>query len=69
MRGSATPYYFRYFVQDQQLVLFGNTIQLTYTVFTSSFVTIGTIATLDRSDLDEALHQSDRQEDGVLARS
>jgi glycoside/pentoside/hexuronide:cation symporter, GPH family len=46
MRGSATPYYFRYFVQDQQLVLFGNTIQLTYTVFTSSAVTIGTIATL-----------------------
>jgi glycoside/pentoside/hexuronide:cation symporter, GPH family len=46
MRGSATPYYFRYFVQDQQLDLFGNTIDLTYTVFTSSFVTIGTVATL-----------------------
>ncbi len=46
MRGSATPYYFRYFVQDQQLSLFGSTISLTYTVFTSSFVTMGTIATL-----------------------
>lgn len=46
MRGSATPYYFRYFVADQQLVLFGSTIELTYTVFTSSFVTIGTFATL-----------------------
>ena len=29
MRGSATPYYFRYFVGDQQLVLFGSTIDLT----------------------------------------
>lgn len=46
MRGSATPYYFRYFVQDQQLVLFGTTIELTYAVFTSSFVTLGTISTL-----------------------
>lgn len=46
MRGSATPYYFRYFVQDQQLVLFGSTIDLTYTVFTSSFVTLGTVSTL-----------------------
>lgn len=46
MRGSATPYYFRYFVEDQQLVLFGSTIDLTYAVFTSSFVTVGTIATL-----------------------
>jgi glycoside/pentoside/hexuronide:cation symporter, GPH family len=46
MRGSATPYYFRYFVQEQQLVLFGNTISLTYAVFTSSFVTLGTVSTL-----------------------
>lgn len=46
MRGSATPYYFRYFVQDQQLVLFGATIDLTYAVFTSSFVTMGTVSTL-----------------------
>ncbi len=46
MRGSATPYYFRYFVQDQQLALFGSTIDLTYAVFTSSFITLGTVATL-----------------------
>lgn len=46
MRGSATPYYFRYFVEDQQLVLFGSAIDLTYTVFTSSFVTLGTVSTL-----------------------
>lgn len=46
MRGSATPYYFRYYVQDQQLVLFGSTIDLTYAVFTSSFVTLGSVATL-----------------------
>src|SRR5690606_4433161 len=46
MRGSATPYYFRYYVQDQQLALFGTNIDLTYTVFTSSFVTLGTVSTL-----------------------
>ena len=46
MRGSATPYYFLYFVQDQQLALFGTIIDLNYVVFTSSFVTVGTIATL-----------------------
>lgn len=46
MRGSSTTYYFRYFVEDQQLQLFGTVIDLTYTVFTSSFVTIGTLATL-----------------------
>ena len=46
MRGSATPYYFRYYVQDQELALFGSNIDLTYAVFTSSFVTMGTVATL-----------------------
>ena len=46
MRGSATPYYFRYFVQDQQLALFGFDMALDYTVFTSSFVTLGTVGTL-----------------------
>lgn len=46
MRGSSTAYYFRYFVHDQQLVLFGNTIDLSYEVFTSSFITLGTFATL-----------------------
>jgi glycoside/pentoside/hexuronide:cation symporter, GPH family len=46
MRGSSTAYYFRYYVLDQQLVLFGNTINLTYAVFTSSFVTLATVSTL-----------------------
>lgn len=46
MRGSSTTYYFRYFVGDQELNLLGMTIDLTYTVFTSSFVTVGTAATL-----------------------
>lgn len=46
MRGSSTTYYFRYFVGDQQLELFGWTIELTYTLFASSFITAGTIATL-----------------------
>ena len=46
MRGSSTPYYFRYYVLDQQMELFGYTINLSYTAFTSSFVTVGTIATL-----------------------
>jgi len=46
MRGSSTAYYFRYYVLDQQLVLFGNTINLTYEVFTSSFITLGTFSTL-----------------------
>ncbi|ARA93143.1 MFS transporter [Rhodothermaceae bacterium RA] len=46
MRGSATPYYFEFYVQDQQLALPGRTFDLTYEVFTSSFLTLGTIATL-----------------------
>ena len=46
MRGSSTAYYFRYFVEDQQLVLLGYTINLTYELFTSSFVTMGSLATL-----------------------
>lgn len=46
MRGSSTTYYFRYFVGDQQLELLGWTIDLTYAVFASSFITAGTIATL-----------------------
>jgi glycoside/pentoside/hexuronide:cation symporter, GPH family len=46
MRGSTTAYYFRYFVHDQHLVLFGNTIDLSYEIFTSSFITLGTFSTL-----------------------
>jgi GPH family glycoside/pentoside/hexuronide:cation symporter len=46
MRGSSTPYYFKYYVLDQQLNLFGYTIDLTIDRFTSSFMTVGNIATL-----------------------
>lgn len=46
MRGSTTAYYIRYYVHDQQLNLFGNIINLTYEVFTSSLITLGTFATL-----------------------
>lgn len=46
MRGSSTAYYFRYFVGDQSLNLFGWNIELAYVAFTSSFITVGTVATL-----------------------
>lgn len=46
MRGSSTAYFFRYFVEDQQMILFGYTIELSYEIFTSSFITVGTISTL-----------------------
>jgi glycoside/pentoside/hexuronide:cation symporter, GPH family len=46
MRGSTTAYYFRYYVQEQQLNLFGSTINLSVGGFTSSFITLGTISTL-----------------------
>lgn len=46
MRGSATPYYFEYFVGDQQVTLFGSSINLGFAAFTSSFLTIGSVATL-----------------------
>jgi len=46
MRGSSTPYFFRYYVGDQQLAILGMNISLTYEVFTSSFVTMATVSTL-----------------------
>lgn len=46
MRGSSTAYYFRYFVGDQQLEFLGFTLDLAYISFTSSFITVGTVATL-----------------------
>jgi len=46
MRGSSTTYYFRYFVGDQQLTFFTYNVDLTYTLFTSSFITAGLVATL-----------------------
>ncbi len=46
MRGSSIAYYLRYFVGDQQLQLLGMTIDLGYVLFTSSFITVGTVSTL-----------------------
>jgi len=45
-RNSSIPYYFKYYIQDQQLNLFGNVINLTSTGFISSFLTIGTASTI-----------------------
>jgi len=46
MRGSSTPYFFKYYVLDQKLDLFGYTISLSIDGFTSAFMTVGNIATL-----------------------
>lgn len=46
MRGSSQTYYFRYYVGNQELEILGWTIELTYNLFASSFITTGTIATL-----------------------
>ncbi|QQS38216.1 MAG: MFS transporter [Ignavibacteriales bacterium] len=43
MRSSSIVYYFKYYILDQQLNLFGSVIDLSYEVFTSSFLLIGTI--------------------------
>jgi GPH family glycoside/pentoside/hexuronide:cation symporter len=44
MRNSSIPYYFKYYVLDQQLNLFGKIINLSYEGFTSSFLLIGSAA-------------------------
>lgn len=46
MRSSAIPYYFRYYVMDQELVIFGRSFEFSYTVITSAFLTSGTVVTL-----------------------
>ena len=46
MRGSSTAYYFRYYVGDQELNFLSYSITLSYEVFTSSFITVGTVSTL-----------------------
>ena len=46
MRNSTIVYYFKYYVLDQQLNLFGNIIDLSYESFTSSFLLSGTIFTI-----------------------
>ncbi len=46
MRNSSIVYYFKYYVQGQQLNLFGTSIDLPYETFTSSFLLSGTIFTI-----------------------
>lgn len=46
MRGSSTPYYFKYYVLDQTFELFGVTKELTISRFTSYFLTVGSLSTL-----------------------
>ena len=46
MRNSTIPYYFKYYIQDQQLNIFGSTINLASDTFLSAFLTIGTAATI-----------------------
>jgi len=46
MRNSSVLYYFKYYVKDQQLNLFGNIIDLSFEGFSSSFLTTGMIVTI-----------------------
>ncbi|KAA0230899.1 MFS transporter [candidate division KSB1 bacterium] len=46
MRQSSVAYYFKYYVRDQQLNLFGNVINLSYETFTSSFLLAGSVVTI-----------------------
>lgn len=46
MRSSSIVYYFKYYVQTQQLNLFGNLIELSFETFSSAFLMSGTIATI-----------------------
>lgn len=46
MRGSSTAYYFQYYVGEQHLQFLWFNWDLTYEVFTSSFLTIGSVATM-----------------------
>ena len=46
IRNSSVPYYFKYYVLDQQLNLFGRSIDLTFEVFTSVFLLSGSISTV-----------------------
>ncbi len=46
MRNSSIMYYFKYYVGNQQLNLFGNVIDLSFESFASSFMLTGTVATI-----------------------
>ena len=46
VRNSSIAYYFKYYVQNQQLSLFGRSIDLTFETFSSTFLLSGSIATI-----------------------
>jgi glycoside/pentoside/hexuronide:cation symporter, GPH family len=46
MRGSSTPYFFKYYVLDQELQIFSYNINLSIDNFTSYFASVGSISTL-----------------------
>jgi GPH family glycoside/pentoside/hexuronide:cation symporter len=46
IRNGSIIYYFKYFVRDQQLMLFGNTYMLSCDGMTSTFLIAGTLATI-----------------------
>lgn len=46
MRGSSTPYFFKYYVLGQELQIFSWKVQLGIDAFTSAFATAGNLATL-----------------------
>jgi GPH family glycoside/pentoside/hexuronide:cation symporter len=46
MRGSSIAYYFKYYVGEQQFNFLGNSFALSQETFTSSFLLIGSIATI-----------------------
>ena len=46
VRGGSISYYFKYYIQNQQILLFGSTIDLSIEIFTSSFLMIGSLATV-----------------------
>ncbi len=46
IRSSMIMYYFKYFVGDQSLTLFGNTMELDFSTFASTFMIIGSVTTI-----------------------
>ncbi len=46
MRNSSIMYYFKYYIGNQQLNLFGNVIDLSFEAFASSFMLTGTVSTI-----------------------
>ena len=46
IRSSMIMYYFKYFVKEQSLTLFGNIINLSFEVFSSTFMLSGTVVTI-----------------------